>query len=58
MATKKVEILLELPELNKNCEECTVESTVAAAFSLLNHSKNSNCSLEMCVKHLHPLHGT
>ena len=36
---KKEELLLRLPEFNKNYEECnTVESTGAAAFSLLNHS--------------------
>ena len=55
---KKGEMLLGLREFDKNYEECTVGATGAVAYSLLNHSENTNCPLEMCVKHLHPLHRT
>ena len=41
-------ILLGRLEFDLKIEECTVELSRAAAFSLLNHSEKLNCVLEVC----------
>ena len=35
------------PEFDVNNKKCAIESTRAAAFSLVNHSDNPNCALEV-----------
>ncbi|CAN0466390.1 unnamed protein product [Ascophyllum nodosum] len=39
-------MVLGWPEFDVNNKECAIESTRAAAFSLVNHSENPNCALE------------
>ena len=40
-------MVVEWPEFDVNNKECAIESTRAAAFSLVNHSENPNCALEV-----------
>ena len=40
-------MVLAWPEFDVNNKECAIESTRAAAFSLVNHSDNPNCALEV-----------
>ena len=39
--------VLGWPEFDVNNKGCAIESTRAAAFSLVNHSDNPNCALEV-----------
>ena len=40
-------VVLGWPEFDVNNKECAIESTRAAAFSLVNHSETPNCALEV-----------
>ena len=44
-------MVLGWPEFDVNNKECAIESTLAAAFSLVNHSENPNCALEVRETH-------
>ena len=44
---KLLEQVLGWPEFDVNNKECAIESTRAAAFSLVNHSENPDCALEV-----------
>ena len=40
-------MVLRWPDFDVNKKECAIESTRAAALSLVNHSENPNCALEV-----------